>query len=104
MSGISARTVLSKLVQVQPLRASAVPLSGSHRSRPLPGGGEVIKSVLWARHSEGAMASGALGEWGNRLGARVGEFSASIHFLTRLPLPRHDGPGAAGANLAQAVW
>ena len=39
------------------------------------------------------MASGALGEWGNRLGARVGEFSASIHFLTRLPLPRHEGSG-----------
>ena len=48
------------------------------------------------------MASGALGEWGERLGARVGEFSASIHFLTRLPLPRHEG--AAGANLAQAAW
>jgi adenosylcobinamide-GDP ribazoletransferase len=50
------------------------------------------------------MASGALGEWGARLGARVGEFSASIHFLTRLPLPRHGAAGAAGANLAQAVW
>ena len=53
------------------------------------------------------MASGALGEWGNRLGARVGEFSASIHFLTRLPLPRHEGSGSgagAAANLAQAVW
>jgi adenosylcobinamide-GDP ribazoletransferase len=48
------------------------------------------------------MASGALGEWGERLEARVGEFSASIHFLTRLPLPRHEG--AAGANLAQAAW
>jgi adenosylcobinamide-GDP ribazoletransferase len=50
------------------------------------------------------MASGVLGEWGARLGARVGEFSASIHFLTRLPLPRHGAAGAAGANLAQAVW
>ena len=50
------------------------------------------------------MATGALREWGARLGARVGEFSASIHFLTRLPLPRHGAPGAAGANLAQAVW
>ena len=50
------------------------------------------------------MATGALGEWGSWLGARVGEFSASIHFLTRLPLPRHAAPGAAGANLAQAVW
>jgi adenosylcobinamide-GDP ribazoletransferase len=50
------------------------------------------------------MASGVLGEWGARLGARVGEFSASIHFLTRLPLPRHEVAGAAGANLAQAVW
>ncbi len=48
------------------------------------------------------MASGALGEWGERIDARVGEFSASIHFLTRLPLPRH--AGAAGANLAQAAW
>jgi adenosylcobinamide-GDP ribazoletransferase len=53
------------------------------------------------------MATGALGEWGGRIGARLGEFSASIHFLTRLPLPRHDAAGtagAAGANLAQAVW
>jgi adenosylcobinamide-GDP ribazoletransferase len=50
------------------------------------------------------MASGALGELGERLGARVGEFSASIHFLTRLPLPRHGAAGAAGANLAQAAW
>jgi len=50
------------------------------------------------------MASGVLGGWGERLGTRVGEFSASIHFLTRLPLPRHGAPGAAGANLAQAVW
>ena len=49
------------------------------------------------------MATGALGEWGARLGARVGEFSASIHFLTRLPLPRHEAAGAAGA-MAQAVW
>ena len=69
------------------------------------------------------MATGALGEWGARLGARVGEFSASIHFLTRLPLRRHDAaapsgtadaPGtagaagtavaSAGANLAHAAW
>ena len=66
---------------------------------PLAGRREVIKSLLRARHSEGnegTMASGALGEWGERLGARVGEFSASIHFLTRLPLPRHEG--AAGGE------
>jgi adenosylcobinamide-GDP ribazoletransferase len=70
------------------------------------------------------MATGALGEWGEWIGARVGEFSASIHFLTRLPLPRHDAAAApsgtadtpgtagavgtavvsAGANLAQAAW
>jgi adenosylcobinamide-GDP ribazoletransferase len=50
------------------------------------------------------MASGVLGEWGAWLGARIGEFSASIHFLTRLPLPRHEAGAAAGANLAQAVW
>src|SRR2546430_10600867 len=54
--------------------------------------------------NEGTMATGALGEWGERLGARIGEFSASIHFLTRLPLPRHETAGAAGANLAQAAW
>src|ERR1700734_1538583 len=49
----------------------------------------------------------ALGAGGERIGARVGEFSASIHFLTRLPLPRHEGSGSgagAAANLAQAVW
>jgi adenosylcobinamide-GDP ribazoletransferase len=69
------------------------------------------------------MATGALGEWGEWIGARIGEFSASIHFLTRLPLRRHDAaapsgtadaPGtagavgtavaSAGANLAQAAW
>jgi adenosylcobinamide-GDP ribazoletransferase len=60
------------------------------------------------------MATGALGEWTDWIGARIGELSASIHFLTRLPLPRHDAaaaagavgtPGAsAGANLAQAAW
>ena len=61
------------------------------------------------------MATGALGEWGEWIGARIGEFSASIHFLTRLPLPRHEAPaapgaaatagaGATGANLAQAAW
>ena len=65
------------------------------------------------------MASGALGDWGEWIGARIGEFSASIHFLTRLPLPRHEAagtpgstatPAAAGAagtsgtNLAQAAW
>ncbi len=64
------------------------------------------------------MASGALGDWGEWIGSRIGEFSASIHFLTRLPLPRHDtaAPGAVGtagvagaaattgANLAQAAW
>jgi adenosylcobinamide-GDP ribazoletransferase len=70
------------------------------------------------------MASGALGDWGEWIGARIAEFSASIHFLTRLPLPRHDAagtagaPGAAdtgaadtgtaagpaGAKLAQAAW
>jgi adenosylcobinamide-GDP ribazoletransferase len=60
------------------------------------------------------MATGALGEWSEWIGARIGEFSASIHFLTRLPLPRHDAvaaPGvagaagaSAGANLAQAAW
>ena len=61
------------------------------------------------------MASGALGDWGEWIGARIGEFSASIHFLTRLPLPRHEaaaapgataaaGAGATGANLAQAAW
>jgi len=67
------------------------------------------------------MATGVKGEWGDWIGARIGEFSASIHFLTRLPLPRHDaavaagttgttagavgtaGP-SAGANLAQAAW
>ena len=50
------------------------------------------------------MATGVLGEWGERLGARIDEFSASIHFLTRLPLPRHETGAAAGVNLAQAVW
>ena len=65
------------------------------------------------------MALGALGDWGEWIGARIGEFSASIHFLTRLPLPRHEAagtpgstatPAAAGAagtsgtNLAQAAW
>jgi adenosylcobinamide-GDP ribazoletransferase len=43
-----------------------------------------------------------LGEWGERLGARIGEISASIHFLTRLPMLRHET--GAGANLAQAAW
>jgi adenosylcobinamide-GDP ribazoletransferase len=43
----------------------------------------------------------ALGAWGERIGARIGEISASIHFLTRLPLPRHEG---AGTSLAQAAW
>jgi adenosylcobinamide-GDP ribazoletransferase len=60
------------------------------------------------------MASGALGDWGKWIGARVGEFSAGIHFLTRLPLPRHDttaagapdaaAAGTAGTTLAQAAW
>ena len=64
------------------------------------------------------MASGALGDWGEWIGARIGEFSASIHFLTRLPLPRHEAAGApgsatpaaagaagtSGTNLAQAAW
>jgi adenosylcobinamide-GDP ribazoletransferase len=69
------------------------------------------------------MATGALGEWGEWIGARIGEFSASIHFLTRLPLRRHDAAApsgtadaaatagavgtavaSAGANLAQAAW
>jgi adenosylcobinamide-GDP ribazoletransferase len=45
----------------------------------------------------------ALGAWGERIGARIGEFSASIHFLTRLPLRRHEA-GTAGASLAQAAW
>jgi len=55
---------------------------------------------------EGTMASGEWREWGERLAARVSELSASILFLTRLPLPRHEGAGgaAAHANLAQAVW
>ena len=43
-----------------------------------------------------------LGEWGERLGARIGEISASIHFLTRLPMLRHET--GAGTNLAQAAW
>jgi adenosylcobinamide-GDP ribazoletransferase len=50
------------------------------------------------------MASGFLGEWGEPLGRRIGEFSASIHFLTRLPLPRHEANATTGANLADAVW
>jgi adenosylcobinamide-GDP ribazoletransferase len=52
----------------------------------------------------GTSGGRAWGEWGERLGARIGEFSASIHFLTRLPLPRHGAAGTAGANLAQAAW
>jgi adenosylcobinamide-GDP ribazoletransferase len=43
-----------------------------------------------------------LSEWGERLGARIGEISASIHFLTRLPMLRHET--GAGTNLAQAAW
>ncbi len=52
------------------------------------------------------MASGEWREWGERLAAPVGELSASILFLTRLPLPRHEGTGGAAGhtNLAQAVW
>ena len=64
------------------------------------------------------MASGALGDWGEWIDARIGEFSAAIHFLTRLPLPRHEAAGApasatpaaagaagtSGTNLAQAAW
>jgi adenosylcobinamide-GDP ribazoletransferase len=69
------------------------------------------------------MATGALGAWGEWIGARIGEFSAGIHFLTRLPLRRHDAAApsgtadalgtagavgtavaSAGANLAQAAW
>src|ERR1700684_3594834 len=43
----------------------------------------------------------ALGAWGERIGARIGEISASIHFLPRLPPPRQEG---AGTSLAQAAW
>jgi adenosylcobinamide-GDP ribazoletransferase len=64
------------------------------------------------------MASGALGDWGEWIDARIGEFSATIHFLTRLPLTRHEAAGApgsatpvaagaagtSGTNLAQAAW
>ena len=47
------------------------------------------------------MASGEWREWGERLAAPVGELSASILFLTRLPLPRHEGAGGAAGH---AVW
>ena len=40
-----------------------------------------------------------LGPW---LGERLGEFSTGIHFLTRLPLPRHAPLG--GHAVGQSVW
>src|ERR1700744_3249972 len=43
-----------------------------------------------------------LGEWGERLGARGGEFSAGLPFLPRLPMLRHET--GAGTNLAQGPW
>jgi adenosylcobinamide-GDP ribazoletransferase len=41
-------------------------------------------------------------EWAPWLGARAEELSAAIHFLTRLPLPRH--APASGPVLANAAW
>ena len=48
------------------------------------------------------MDRGTWDDWGPWLGERLGEFSAGIHFLTRLPLPRHAPPG--GTPSGKAVW
>ena len=48
------------------------------------------------------MDRGTWDDWGPWLGERLGEFSTGIHFLTRLPLPRHAPPG--GHAVGQSVW
>ena len=48
------------------------------------------------------MDRGTWDDWGPWLGERLGEFSTGIHFLTRLPLPRHAPPGDRAVG--QSVW
>src|SRR5271165_6154852 len=48
------------------------------------------------------MIPGTNDDWAHWLGERLGEFSTGIHFLTRLPLPRH-APLSGGA-VGQSVW
>ncbi len=48
------------------------------------------------------MDRGTWDDWAPSLGDRLGEFSTAIHFLTRLPLPRHAPAG--GQAIGQSVW
>ena len=48
------------------------------------------------------MIPGTNDDWAHWLGERLGEFSTGVHFLTRLPLPRH-APLSGGA-VGQSVW
>ena len=48
------------------------------------------------------MNRGTWDDWAPWLGDRLGEFSTGIHFLTRLPLPRHAPAG--GQAIGQSVW
>jgi adenosylcobinamide-GDP ribazoletransferase len=50
------------------------------------------------------MASPAWDEWAPWLADRAGELSASVLFLTRLPLPRHAPAGDTHKTLARAAW
>jgi adenosylcobinamide-GDP ribazoletransferase len=48
------------------------------------------------------MIPGTKDDWTHWLGERLGELSTGIHFLTRLPLPRHAPLG--GGAVGQSVW